>query len=87
MFPLLKRFRRRLGYDEYSGQTIDRLLYSKHVEDLRLIAFICTLAAFFVALVFAGALVYDLFLKRAPSWDFYKVVMPLKSAKSMVVSE
>lgn len=80
MFPLLKRFRKRFGYDEYSGETIDRLLYSKHVEDLRLIAFICTLAASFVGLVLivlvAGILVYDL-LKHAAHWEFYKVVMPL----------
>ena len=78
MFPL-KRVRKRFGYDEYSGQTIDRLLYSKHVEDLRLIAFICTYAAFLVVLVFAAVLVYDL-LKQPGHLEFYKDAMPLEIA-------
>jgi hypothetical protein len=75
MFPLLKRFRKRFGYDEYSGKTIDRLLYSRHVEDLRWIAGICTYAGLLVALMLAAVLAYDLY-KNATSWEFDNVVVP-----------
>ena len=78
MFPLfspLKRFRKRFGYDEYSGETIDRLLYSKHVKDLRLIAGICTYAALglIVLAVFAAL---GLLLTNAANWDL-KTLVPL----------
>jgi hypothetical protein len=33
MFSLIKWFRARWGYDEYSAETFDRLTYSMHVED------------------------------------------------------
>ena len=79
LFPLLKRYRKQFGYDEYSGETIDRLLYSQHVKDLRLIAAICTYAASLVALVLivliAVAFVYDM-AHWHPHWEFYKVVVP-----------
>jgi hypothetical protein len=79
LFPLLKRYRKQFGYDEYSGETIDRLLYSKHVKDLRLIASICTFAASLVALALivlvAGVFVYDTAHWEA-HWEFYKVVVP-----------
>src|SRR5262245_17105778 len=76
MFPLslLRRFRKLFGYDDYSGETIDRLLYSKHVKDLRLIVSICTL----VALGLIVLAVLDLLMKPAHwHWEFYKVGVPL----------
>jgi hypothetical protein len=40
------------GYDRYSAETIDRLVYSRHVRDLRLIV---NIAALFLVLLPAGA--------------------------------
>ena len=38
MFPLIGMLRKAGGYDKYSAETIDRLVHSKHVQDLRWIA-------------------------------------------------
>src|ERR1043166_6603982 len=45
MFWLIKRVRRLMGHDRYSSETIDRLAYSMHVEDLRLVASVTMLGA------------------------------------------
>jgi hypothetical protein len=38
LLPLIKRLRQARGYDRYSAETIDRLLWSMHVDDLRWVA-------------------------------------------------
>jgi hypothetical protein len=81
MFPLLTRIRSRLGYNQHSPKTIDRLLYSKHVADLRWIAFVCTLSALLLVLllifIILPIFIYDVFrvgdFKYA---ELYKIVLP-----------
>jgi hypothetical protein len=48
MFSLLRRLRKSFGYDKYSSQTFDRLLQSAHVEDLRWVVVVTTVAAFVI---------------------------------------
>jgi hypothetical protein len=45
MFSLIRWFRALLGYNKYSAETFDRLIQSRHVEDLRWIARVTTGAA------------------------------------------
>jgi hypothetical protein len=60
MFPLLGWLRGACGYDKYSAETIDRLVHSKHVQDLRWIANIGGL----VAVLGVVSIVFMLFAKR-----------------------
>jgi hypothetical protein len=60
MFYVLKQFRARLGYGQYSAETIDRLIRSKHVEDLRWVVVVTMIAAILaVAVIAAIALAAD----------------------------
>jgi len=45
MFALLRLVRGHFGHDRYSAETIDRLLYSAHVQDLRWVANVTTITA------------------------------------------
>jgi hypothetical protein len=48
MFPLIRWIRKALGHDKDSAETFDRLIWSKHVEDLRWIVNVTALATIFV---------------------------------------
>jgi hypothetical protein len=57
MFWLMKWIRARMGYDKYSSETIDRLAYSMHVEDLRWVASVTTFGA--IILIITTISMYD----------------------------
>src|SRR5256885_510711 len=59
MFALLRGLRALFGYNRYSAKTLDRLLYSSHVDDLRVVARVSSYAAF-LAIVYL-LVVYNAF--------------------------
>jgi hypothetical protein len=54
MFPLIRWVRKALGHDKDSAETFDRLIWSKHVEDLRWIVNVTALATIFVICLIIG---------------------------------
>ena len=55
MFYVLKQLRARLGYDQHSAETIDRLIQSKHVDDLRWVV-VATLVTALLGVVVIAAI-------------------------------
>src|SRR5262245_42136131 len=66
MFAFLRWARRCFGYDKYSSKTVDRLLYSKHVEDLRWIAFVGFVATVLAVLVI-GSMALTFRIQNSPA--------------------
>jgi hypothetical protein len=58
LFYWIKRLRAEWGHDKYSAETIDRLIYSKHVQDVRWIVNVTVYAAAFAIILVLIAALY-----------------------------
>ena len=76
MFGLLGRLRAWQGYDKHSAETVDRLIYSMHVEDLRWVARVTLLGA--VLAVSAIVIIVPVMGKLSEGSKLYDALLPFQ---------
>lgn len=83
MFELIKFFRIRVGYDEFSAETFDRLIYSRHVRDLRSIARAAIYAAM-AAMIVIALIAYKARGLQGADREFYDALVPFQISAVLV---
>jgi hypothetical protein len=76
LFGLIGRVRASLGYDKYSAETFDRLIYSMHVEDLRWVGRVTVLGAILAVLLIV--IVVPVMGKLSEGSKIYDALVPFQ---------
>jgi hypothetical protein len=76
LFGLIRRLRALQGYDKHSAETVDRLTYSMHVEDLRWVARVTMLGA--ILAVSAIVIIVPIMGKVCDGSKVYDALVPFQ---------